>query len=67
GIKDNNITFKLGMTKIQKEQMQEFLDKYQDIFAHELTQLRRTTVVQHEIHVEKRPSIKQKYYLTSKL
>ncbi|CAG8796845.1 11354_t:CDS:1, partial [Gigaspora rosea] len=37
GVKDKDKTFNLGeMTKIQKGQIQELLDKYQDIFACEL-------------------------------
>ncbi|CAG8824135.1 34615_t:CDS:2, partial [Gigaspora margarita] len=51
----------------QKEQMQELLNKYQDIFACKPAQLRRTTVVQYKIHIEEVPPIKQRYYSTSKL
>ncbi|CAG8852905.1 43925_t:CDS:1, partial [Gigaspora margarita] len=51
GIKDEKKTFNLGeMTEIQRGQMQALLDKYQDVFAYEPAQLRRTTIVQHEIH-----------------
>lgn len=67
-IKNEGETFNLGkMSASQKEQMQELLNKYRDIFAHEPAQLRRTTVVQHEIYVEERHPIKQRYYSTSKI
>ncbi|CAG8622652.1 32840_t:CDS:2, partial [Gigaspora margarita] len=58
-IKNEGKTFNLEKIKL--------LNKYRDIFAHEPAQLRRTTIVQHEIHIEEGPPIKQRYYSISKL
>lgn len=55
------------MTESQKGRMRGLLSRYRDIFAREPSQLGRTTVVQHEIHVEEGPAIKQRFYPTSRV
>lgn len=55
------------MSEGQKDQMKEVLSRYRDLFAQEPSQLGQTTVVQHEIHVEEGPTIKQRFYPTSRI
>ncbi|CAG8537985.1 931_t:CDS:2 [Gigaspora margarita] len=59
--------YNLGkMLQEQRGQMKQILQKYEDIFVSELDQLGRTSIVQHEIFMEKDPLIKQRFYLTSR-
>ncbi|CAG8729305.1 23770_t:CDS:1, partial [Racocetra persica] len=51
----------------QRRHLEEMLKRHQGLFARELCELGRTTVVQHEIYIEKRLSIKQQSYPTSKI
>ncbi|CAG8718835.1 6023_t:CDS:1, partial [Ambispora leptoticha] len=55
------------MTPEQQGRMIEVLGKYEDVFAREPNQLRRMSVVQHEIQTEESPLVKQRFYPTSKL
>ncbi|CAG8797899.1 1753_t:CDS:2, partial [Gigaspora margarita] len=52
--------YNLGeMSQEQQRWMKQILQKYEDIFASELDQLGRTSIVQYEINTKEDPLIKQ--------
>ena len=50
-----------ALTNDQKQQVQRFLSKWQHVFSRSLTDLGRTNLVEHEIHLENEQPFKEPY------